>query len=175
MTFEEAIRALQRANTKARLKPLAKAAAQASAAEALAPTPSPVPAEDAPELAASDVPPTEPASTFPQQLGTQSADEILAAARARIQKRSAATIRTQPSILREPPPSPEPAAEAALVVDGDDPYSWVSVSGPAELVDEGAVEHIHELSRRYNGTDYSLREGEQRVIVRITPEHVTLR
>jgi PPOX class probable F420-dependent enzyme len=62
-----------------------------------------------------------------------------------------------------------------LVVDRDDPYSWVSVSGPAELVDEGADEHIHELSRRYMGRDYSIGEGEQRVIVRITPERVTQR
>ena len=62
-----------------------------------------------------------------------------------------------------------------LVIDRDDPYSWVSVSGPAELVDEGAVEHIHSLSHRYNGKDYPLPEGEQRVIVRITPERVTQR
>jgi PPOX class probable F420-dependent enzyme len=63
-----------------------------------------------------------------------------------------------------------------LVVDPNDPYTWVAVSGPAELVDEGAVEHIHELSHRYNdGRDYSLQEGEQRVIVRITPERVTQR
>jgi PPOX class probable F420-dependent enzyme len=62
-----------------------------------------------------------------------------------------------------------------LVVDRENPYSYVSVSGPAELVDEGAVEHIHELSRRYNGRDYPLPEGEQRVIVRITPERVTQR
>jgi|SRR3954449_8589471 PPOX class probable F420-dependent enzyme len=64
---------------------------------------------------------------------------------------------------------------AVLVVDEADPYSWVSVSGPAELVDEGAVEHINELSHRYNDRDYPLPEGEQRVIVRITPERVTQR
>ena len=64
---------------------------------------------------------------------------------------------------------------AALVVDPENPYSWVSVSGTAELVDEGAEEHIHELSRRYNGTDYTIGQGEERVIVRITPERVTQR
>jgi PPOX class probable F420-dependent enzyme len=64
---------------------------------------------------------------------------------------------------------------AVLVIDRGNPYNWVAISGPAELVDEGAEAHIHELSHRYNGTDYPTREGEERVIVRITPERVTQR
>src|SRR4029078_9965076 len=100
MTFEEAIRALQRANTKARLKPLAKASAPTAEVPPVA-TPTAaarVPAEVEPSSdvsdASDDVPITEPgASTLPQPLGTQSADEILAAARARIQKRSATIAR----------------------------------------------------------------------------------
>ncbi len=51
-----------------------------------------------------------------------------------------------------------------MVVDRNDPYTWVAVSGPAELVDEGAEEHLHELSRRYTGEDYTLVDGERRVI-----------
>jgi PPOX class probable F420-dependent enzyme len=60
------------------------------------------------------------------------------------------------------------------VFDGDDRYRWVSVSGRVvELTTEGAEEHIHRLSRKYRGRDYTLREGEQRVIARLQPERVT--
>jgi PPOX class probable F420-dependent enzyme len=61
------------------------------------------------------------------------------------------------------------------VVDRDDEYRWVSVTGPAEIQEEGAVEHIHELSRRYRGRDYDLTPGQQRLIVRVKPERVTAR
>jgi hypothetical protein len=127
MTFEEAIRALQRANTKARLKPLAKASAPTAEVPTVA-TPTAaarVPAEVEPSSdvsdASDDVPITEPgASTLPQPLGTQSADEILAAARARIQKRSATIARTEPAMLRESPPvTREPAATASVAGDTD--------------------------------------------------------
>ncbi len=126
MTFEEAIRALQRANTKARLKPLAKAASVSGEAPAMSAA-GPAPDDAGPSLAASlpdpseDVPVTEPASTIPQPLGAQSADEILAAARARIQKRSAATASTQPAMVREARPAPleQPTVPAALAMDND--------------------------------------------------------
>lgn len=60
------------------------------------------------------------------------------------------------------------------VTHSDDPYKWVSVAGPAELTHEGADEHIDKLAKKYLGADsYPFRkEGEQRVIVRIKPEHV---
>jgi PPOX class probable F420-dependent enzyme len=64
---------------------------------------------------------------------------------------------------------------AVMVVDRNEPYTWVAVSGPAALVEEGAEEHIHELSRRYVGEDYTIAEDERRVIMRITPERVTER
>ena len=122
MTFEEAIRALQRANTKARLKPLAKASAAAAVPAAVAPT-VPATADAGPELfapqAAAEVPITEPGSPIPQPLATQSADEILAAARARIQKRAAATARTEAAVLHDVPPPPEPPAPEPLMVDGE--------------------------------------------------------
>src|SRR6476661_5049958 len=110
MTFEEAIRALQRANTKARLKPLARApsSSPAEGPTVAAPAAARAPADAKPSSDATDspddVPITEPgASSLPQPLGAQSADEILAAARARIQKRSAATAKTEPVALREAP------------------------------------------------------------------------
>jgi PPOX class probable F420-dependent enzyme len=60
------------------------------------------------------------------------------------------------------------------VTEGKDPYKWVAVSGPAELTHEGADEHIDKLAKKYLGADsYPFRkDGEQRVIVRIKPEHV---
>jgi PPOX class probable F420-dependent enzyme len=61
------------------------------------------------------------------------------------------------------------------VIDGHDPYRWVSVTGPAEIVEEGAVEHIQELSRRYTGRDFNLRADQKRLIVRVKPERVTAR
>jgi len=63
---------------------------------------------------------------------------------------------------------------SVLVFDGDDRYRWISVSGRVvELTTHGAEEHIHRLSHKYRGSDYTLRQGEQRVIARLAPEHVT--
>jgi PPOX class probable F420-dependent enzyme len=62
------------------------------------------------------------------------------------------------------------------VLDRDDPYRWLSVTGRAEITDEGAEEHINELSHRYNdGRDYNYVPGEKRLIVRIRPERVNSR
>jgi PPOX class probable F420-dependent enzyme len=62
------------------------------------------------------------------------------------------------------------------VLDRDDPYRWISVTGKAEITEEGAEEHINELSHRYNdGRDYNYVPGEKRLIVRIKPERVTAR
>jgi PPOX class probable F420-dependent enzyme len=58
------------------------------------------------------------------------------------------------------------------VVDHDDPYRWISVTGPAEIVEDGAEEHINELAHRYRGRDYSYVPGEKRLIVRIKPERI---
>lgn len=56
------------------------------------------------------------------------------------------------------------------VWDNEDPYKYFEVEGPVELVDEGANEHIHELSRHYDGKDFHT--PVDRVIVKITPERV---
>ncbi|HEY6584856.1 MAG TPA: hypothetical protein VIZ29_08410, partial [Gaiellaceae bacterium] len=62
------------------------------------------------------------------------------------------------------------------VLDREDPYRWISVTGRAEISEEGAEEHINELSHRYNdGRDYNYVPGETRLIVRIRPERVTSR
>ncbi len=59
------------------------------------------------------------------------------------------------------------------VVDPEDPYRWIAVSGPSEMTEEGAREHIDELSRKYRGRDYDLPAGQQRLIVRVKPKRVT--
>jgi hypothetical protein len=128
MTFEEAIRALQRANSKARLKPLAKAPAASAAPPAEAAMAAPTDDGSAAlPPPATDVPATEPASTIPQPMAAQSADDILAAARARIQKRSASAAKTVPVIFHETPAAPlvERTAQAALEVDSDPPIESV--------------------------------------------------
>jgi PPOX class probable F420-dependent enzyme len=77
--------------------------------------------------------------------------------------------RAKPRNIRRNP------AVSVQVVDRNDEYRWVSVTGSAEIEEEGADEHIHELSRRYRGRDYDLTPGQQRLIVRVKPERVTVR
>ncbi|HZT46453.1 MAG TPA: Clp protease N-terminal domain-containing protein [Hyphomicrobiaceae bacterium] len=158
MTFEEAIRALQRANTKARLKPLAKPTVPASAS---APAP-PGAASAAPQLAAStpaiptrgdDEPPTvaapirppeapaAEAPPAPQPLVAQSPDEILAAARARIQQRAARGAKTEPAqteptTVRAASLQPGPAKPAGIGIDAQvepvDPVQTRSLTAAIE-------------------------------------------
>ena len=63
------------------------------------------------------------------------------------------------------------------VMDPDDPYRYVSVRGEVvEVTEEGAVEHIDELARRYMDVEEYPNHGEEsgpRVIVRIRPDRVT--
>jgi PPOX class probable F420-dependent enzyme len=57
----------------------------------------------------------------------------------------------------------------------ENPYEYVEVRGRvAERTHDGADEHIDLLAKKYMGVDsYPLRQpGEQRVILRIEPEHV---
>jgi PPOX class probable F420-dependent enzyme len=56
------------------------------------------------------------------------------------------------------------------VIDRDDPNVFFEVQGRAELSEEGAAEHIHELSRRYVGRDFHT--PFDRVIARAKPERI---
>lgn len=60
------------------------------------------------------------------------------------------------------------------VLDPEDRYHLVSVTGTATLDTEGADAHIDRLAKKYLGVDsYPFRQpGEQRIIVRITPSKV---
>jgi PPOX class probable F420-dependent enzyme len=61
-----------------------------------------------------------------------------------------------------------------IVVDPQDPYKWVSVSGKAELTTEGADAEIDKLAKKYLGKDeYPWRSpDEQRINVHIRPQRV---
>ena len=63
---------------------------------------------------------------------------------------------------------------SVVVIDPAEMYRWVGVTGTAEIVEEGADDHIDRLAKKYLGADtYPFRRpGEQRVMVRITPTHV---
>ncbi len=80
-----------------------------------------------------------------------------------------ATGRAKPKHLEQDPRA------SVLVVDPNDAYKWVAVDGPAELTTDGADAQIDKLAKKYLGKDeYPWRKPEeQRVKVRITPEHIT--
>ena len=63
---------------------------------------------------------------------------------------------------------------SVLMVDPNNSYKWVAVSGPAELTEEGADAQIDKLAKKYLGKDeYPWRNPEEtRVKVLIKPEKV---
>jgi hypothetical protein len=124
MTFEEAIRALQRANTKARLKPTSKPATPARADTK--PAASAEPAETAAV--------TEPASSDAAPGPLQSAEDILAAARSRIQQRSGVGP-AKPAAVMEAPPARAPDASQEPGADAADSQPPVEPAETAALTD----------------------------------------
>ena len=64
---------------------------------------------------------------------------------------------------------------ALIVVDPNDGFKWVAVDGRAEVTTEGGDAQIDKLAKKYLGKDeYPWHNPEeQRVKVRIIPEHVT--
>ncbi len=62
---------------------------------------------------------------------------------------------------------------AVTVFDPADGYSGVAIRGRAELILEGAHEHIEKISWRYTGEGFrQLGPDEVRVIVKIKPERI---
>ena len=63
---------------------------------------------------------------------------------------------------------------AITVVDPANPETRVIIArGRAELVEQGALEHMDRLSRKYDGKPWSPVPGQTRVIVRVLPERIT--
>jgi PPOX class probable F420-dependent enzyme len=63
------------------------------------------------------------------------------------------------------------------VVDPENGYRWISISGRATLVDDGAEAQIDRLALKYLGKEtYPFRaDGERRVTVRIAPSRIEAR
>jgi PPOX class probable F420-dependent enzyme len=56
------------------------------------------------------------------------------------------------------------------ILDHEDPYRYLEVEGDATLDENGAGEHINDLSLKYEGRDF--RTPTNRVIVRVKPDRV---
>jgi len=145
MTFEEAIRALQRANTKARLKPASRPATPAPAGREATPTPAAAPARADPKPAQ----PAEPAApaaetaaaTEPAEaVQSLSSEDILAAARARIQRRSAAgAARLEPAVAAPVKPVSAPAEVDAEPHHAGEPADTAALTEAIEAAMAGTV------------------------------------
>lgn len=61
---------------------------------------------------------------------------------------------------------------SVLVTDAADGYRYAEIRGRAEITEDPAAELIEELAIKYTGESFGERPGEQRVIVRVRPEHV---
>jgi PPOX class probable F420-dependent enzyme len=68
----------------------------------------------------------------------------------------------------------DPRATVTVLPADDQQSGYVMVSGSTEITEEGALEHINMLARKYLGEDKYpyLGPGERRVIIRIHPERV---
>jgi len=75
--------------------------------------------------------------------------------------------RAKPKNLRRDP------RVSVCVVDRQNPYRWLSITGTADLEHEGADEHIDVLAHRYTGSEtYGVGADEERIIVRVEPQRV---
>ncbi|MEP7023160.1 MAG: PPOX class F420-dependent oxidoreductase, partial [Actinomycetota bacterium] len=63
---------------------------------------------------------------------------------------------------------------SVLVLDAADPYLYCEIRGTAGLTDDPGAELIEELAIKYTGRSFGERPGEQRVVVRVRPDHVVL-
>ncbi|MFQ5870692.1 MAG: PPOX class F420-dependent oxidoreductase [Candidatus Geothermarchaeales archaeon] len=71
------------------------------------------------------------------------------------------------NVLRDP-------RVAISIANQGDPYDRVVIRGRVvEVTEEGAKDHIDQLSRKYTGADFQKPPGQKRVIIKIRPEHVT--
>jgi PPOX class probable F420-dependent enzyme len=63
---------------------------------------------------------------------------------------------------------------SASITDPDNPYRYLEIRGVAEIEDDPDKAFFDEMSRKYMGRDYSWNQpGDERVIVKIRPEHTT--
>lgn len=68
------------------------------------------------------------------------------------------------------------ALVAVSIADQQNPYTWVQIRGRVvEVTGEGAEAHIDKMAKKYlNQDSYPFRRaGEQRLIVKILPDHIS--
>jgi PPOX class probable F420-dependent enzyme len=68
----------------------------------------------------------------------------------------------------------DPRVSVALI-DPDNPYRFLEIRGKVrEVTQDGATQHIDKMAKKYLGKDkYPFAQpGEQRILFKITPEHV---
>lgn len=59
---------------------------------------------------------------------------------------------------------------AISIIDPENPYQRLTITGRAEMIEEGGVDHINHLNQKYHGEpNYPLPVGQRRVIVRVVP------
>lgn len=64
---------------------------------------------------------------------------------------------------------------AMTIIDPKRPYRYLQIRGEiVEIAEEGAAEHISELSRKYRGHDFDIPKGQARVTYKILPKHVSI-
>ncbi|HEX5247726.1 MAG TPA: PPOX class F420-dependent oxidoreductase [Gaiellaceae bacterium] len=68
----------------------------------------------------------------------------------------------------------DPRVSVVVLPAEDQQSGYVSVTGTASITEAGAVDHINKLAKKYVDLDEYpwLQPGEQRVIVKITPDKV---
>jgi PPOX class probable F420-dependent enzyme len=68
----------------------------------------------------------------------------------------------------------DPRVSVVVLPAEDQQSGYVSVTGTGELVEDGAFEHIDKMALKYLGLEKYpyLQPGEQRVIVKVTPDKV---
>ena len=74
---------------------------------------------------------------------------------------------------RAKPRNLERDPRTSVLVVAKDGYRWVGVRGSAEISTEGAAEHIDKLARKYTGEAWTPRPSEERLLIRVRPEHVS--
>lgn len=88
-------------------------------------------------------------------------------------ERDGDTVSFNTAYGRAKPGNLERDPRVSVLVTAPDFYHWVAVDGRAELTTDGAEEQIDRLSRKYDGKPWGYVEDQQRVKVRVVPEHVT--
>ncbi len=94
----------------------------------------------------------------PIWIDTDGTDVIFNTSRSRVKYRN---IRRNPAV-------------AISFVDSDNQFRMVEIRGIAEIVEEGGIEHINFMAKKYLGQDTYpfLQPGEERVIVRVHPKAI---